>query len=72
MPRSTWSAKDERQYKHIKKSCAKKCRSKKCMTKCTRIAAATVNKTRAKQGRTKKTRKLAGCGCSFSSAIRSL
>lgn len=47
MPKA-WSAKDERQYKHILKSC------KHGEKTCKRIAAATVNKTRAKQGRTKK------------------
>ncbi|HWL93459.1 MAG TPA: hypothetical protein VNT79_07975 [Phycisphaerae bacterium] len=46
-----WSNKDERQYEHIKSSAAKKGRSKKIAK---RIAAATVNKTRKKQGRTKK------------------
>ena len=43
---SAWSAKDERQYGHILKSCrhgAKRCKS---------IAGATVNKTRSREGRT--------------------
>lgn len=50
MPAS-WSEKDERQYKHIVQSCrtGKKKRSAKV---CKRIAAATVNKTRAEEGRT--------------------
>jgi hypothetical protein len=48
MPRATWTAKDERQYKAIVKNCTK---TKKV---CRRIAAATVNKRRALEGRTKK------------------
>lgn len=61
MPRA-WSKKDERQYKHILRSCtAKKCKAKgkrssckldeRTEKACKRIAAATVNKTRAQQGR---------------------
>lgn len=50
MPR-TWSNKDERQYEHIKRSAAGKGRSA-ATTK--RIAAATVNKQRRKEGRTKR------------------
>ena len=46
---AAWSAKDERQYKHIVKSCRKRGRSAKG---CKRMAAATVNKTRKRQGRT--------------------
>jgi hypothetical protein len=49
MPRS-WSSKDERQYEHIRESEAKEGRSPK---RAKQIAAATVNKTRRKQGRTK-------------------
>jgi hypothetical protein len=49
MPRS-WSQKDERQYEHIKKSAKKKGRTAK---RAKQIAAATVNKQRAKKGRTK-------------------
>jgi hypothetical protein len=49
MPES-WSSKDERQYEHIKESAAKKGRSSK---RAKEIAAATVNKQRAEEGRTK-------------------
>ncbi len=49
MPES-WSNKDERQYEHIKESAAKKGRSSKTAK---RIAAATVNKQRSSEGRTK-------------------
>jgi hypothetical protein len=50
MPRS-WSAKDERQYEHIKDSEVKEGRSTK---RAKQIAAATVNKRRRSEGRTKK------------------
>ncbi len=49
MPRA-WSKKDERQYKHIVESEGQEGRSAKVAK---RIAAATVNKQRAKEGRTK-------------------
>ena len=49
MPKA-WSDKDERQYEHIKKSAKKQGRSSGTAT---RIAAATVNKERAAEGRTK-------------------
>ena len=49
MPRAAWSRKDERQYKHIRQSCMLRRRS---MRTCTRIAAATVNKQRSREGRT--------------------
>jgi hypothetical protein len=49
MPRS-WSDKDERQYEHIKDSESKQGRSSK---RAKSIAAATVNKRRSKEGRTK-------------------
>ena len=49
MPKA-WSNKDERQYEHIKSSAKKQGRSTKTAT---RIAAATVNKERAAEGRTK-------------------
>ncbi|HET9706605.1 MAG TPA: hypothetical protein VFP85_21340 [Vicinamibacterales bacterium] len=52
MPQS-WSSKDERQYEHIKKSAAKKGRSAK---RAKQIAAATVNKQRKSEGRTKSRR----------------
>lgn len=58
MPRGSWSAKDERQYEHIVRSCNARGRYGK--KRCKRIAAATVNATRSRQGRTKR----AGCGCS--------
>lgn len=52
MPKA-WSDKDERQYEHIKSSAKKKGRSAKVAK---RIAAATVNKQRSSEGRTKKQR----------------
>ena len=51
MPRA-WSAKDERQYEHIKDSAKKEGRSAK---RAKQIAAATVNKQRKSEGRTKTT-----------------
>ena len=50
MPQS-WSEKDERQYEHVKASAKKKGRS---AGKAKQIAAATVNKQRKSEGRTKK------------------
>ena len=50
MPRGAWSAKDERQYEHIKEGEKKLGRSTK---RAKQIAAATVNKKRAHEGRTK-------------------
>lgn len=47
---SSWSDKDERQYEHIKSSGKSRGRSTK---RAKEIAAATVNKRRRKQGRTK-------------------
>lgn len=52
MPKS-WSDKDERQYEHIKSGEQHRGRSTKVAK---RIAAATVNKTRSNEGRTKKSR----------------
>lgn len=54
MPRTAWSAKDERQYEAIKRSCTRGSKHKKGRSPatCTRIAAATVNKQRAREGRT--------------------
>ena len=49
MPQA-WSAKDERQYEHIKDSAKKEGRSAK---RAKQIAAATVNKQRRAEGRTK-------------------
>ena len=49
MPQA-WSAKDERQYEHIKDSEKKEGRS---MKRAKQIAAATVNKQRKAEGRTK-------------------
>lgn len=49
MPKA-WSKKDERQYEHVKESEKDQGRSTK---RSKEIAARTVNKTRAKQGRTK-------------------
>jgi len=47
---SSWSKKDERMYEAIKKSCLAK--DKRKTKSCTRMAAATVNKRRKKEGRT--------------------
>ena len=52
MPQA-WSAKDERQYEHIKDSEKKEGRSAK---RAKQIAAATVNKRRTSEGRTKEQR----------------
>lgn len=52
MPKA-WSSKDERQYKHIRDSESKEGRSP---TVAKRIASATVNKQRRKEGRTKTSR----------------
>lgn len=49
MPKE-WSAKDERQYEHVKKSERAEGRTE---PRAKQIAAATVNKQRAKEGRTK-------------------
>ncbi len=49
MPKS-WSDKDERQYKHVKESEKEQGRSEE---RAKEIAARTVNKQRAKEGRTK-------------------
>lgn len=49
MPKS-WSDKDERQYEHIKESASKRGRSTR---RAKQIAAATVNKQRRSEGRTK-------------------
>ena len=53
MPKA-WSNKDERQYEHIKSSAKKSGRSAK---RAKQIAAATVNKERAAEGRTKSSKK---------------
>ncbi len=47
---SYWSNKDERQYKHVKQSEKEQGRSEK---RAEQIAAATVNKNRSAEGRTK-------------------
>jgi hypothetical protein len=47
---AAWTAKDERQYGHILKSCKK--RGSYGVKRCKSIAAATVNKRRRKEGRT--------------------
>jgi hypothetical protein len=52
MPQA-WSSKDERQYEHIKEGETKQGRSAK---RAKQIAAATVNKTRSSEGRTKQKR----------------
>ena len=51
---SAWSNKDERQYEHIKSGEKRRGRSTKVAK---RIAAATVNKQRSKEGRTKRSTK---------------
>ena len=53
MPRQAWSDKRERQYEHIKKN--EKARGRSEVT-AERIAAATVNKTRAEKGETRSAR----------------
>ncbi|MGZ8867659.1 MAG: hypothetical protein ACXW2P_04880 [Thermoanaerobaculia bacterium] len=53
MPKA-WSNKDERQYEHIKESAKKSGRPAK---RAKQIAAATVNKERASEGRTKSAKK---------------
>jgi hypothetical protein len=50
MPQKSWSNKDERQYEHIKSSASRSGRSSR---RAKQIAAATVNKQRRKEGRTK-------------------
>jgi hypothetical protein len=50
MPQQAWNAKRERQYDHIKKSAKKQGRSTK---RAKQIAAATVNKERARKGEAK-------------------
>ncbi|HOO18381.1 MAG: hypothetical protein KBH81_14790 [Phycisphaerae bacterium] len=50
MPRKSWSKKDERMYEHIEQSQRKEGRSK---GRAKQIAAATVNKRRKQEGRTK-------------------
>lgn len=52
MPQGSWSAKDERQYEAVKKSCLKK-RGRSANWICTKIAASTVNKGKATRGETK-------------------
>jgi len=53
MPQKSWSAKRERQYEHIKAGEKQQGRSEKTAE---RIAAATVNKTRAEKGEAKTTK----------------
>jgi len=50
MPQKAWTAKRERQYEHIKENERERGRSERTAE---RIAAATVNKTRAAKGETK-------------------
>ena len=54
MPQKAWSNKDERQYEHIKKSAKKRGKSE---SRAKEIAAATVNKERRQEGRTKSGKK---------------
>ena len=67
MPKA-WSNKDERQYEHIKSSAKKRGRSTKTAK---RIAAATVNKERASEGRTKSSSKKKASSKKSSSRKRS-
>ena len=61
MPRGVWSPSSERQYEHVKASClAKRGKSAKAKKLCKRIAAATVNKQRVRDGVTKSG---TSCGC---------
>lgn len=53
MPRRSWSAKDERQYEHVKESELERGRSEE---RAEEIAARTVNKQRREEGRTRNTR----------------
>jgi hypothetical protein len=53
-PNQEWSAKRERQYEHVKESEEERGKSEKTSK---RIAAATVNKTRAEKGETKESKK---------------
>ena len=53
MPQKSWSPKRERQYEHIKEGEKDRGRSEKTAE---RIAAATVNKTRAEKGETKESK----------------
>ena len=62
MPQA-WSSKDERQYEHIKDSEAKEGRSPK---RAKQIAAATVNKQRTAEGRTKAQRSRKSTGTRLS------
>lgn len=54
MPRRAWTKTDERQYKHIFKSCMMS--SYKGKRVCQRVAAATVNKYRAQRRRARRNR----------------
>jgi hypothetical protein len=56
MPRGVWSAQRERQYEHVVESCTDRGRS---LAVCRKIAAATVNKTRAVKGESASV----GCHC---------
>ncbi len=56
MPQGAWSDKRERQYQHVLDSCVMR---GKPLEVCRKIAAATVNKTRAIRGESK----TAGCHC---------
>ena len=47
---AAWSRKDERQYKHVLQSC--KQRGRYGLQRCKRVAGATVNKQRRREGRT--------------------
>lgn len=53
MPRSAWTAKDERQYRHVRKSELERGRSER---RAEEIAARTVNKRRREEGRTESSR----------------
>lgn len=55
MPRGTWTPQRERQYEHILETCLER----RSLATCQRIAAATVNKTRALKGESA----TVGCHC---------
>jgi hypothetical protein len=52
VPVGVWSAKDERQYEKILSSCKRRRKGRGKTKTCKRIAAATVNKQRKREGRT--------------------
>lgn len=59
MPQGSWTPKDERKYEHILESCTTSRTKRRSFKTCQRIAAATVNKARAKRRR----KRGVGCPC---------